>query len=69
MTSDWKSAFEFYSGLFGWTKGEAMDMGPMGTYQIVERDGQMFGAMMNRSGAVGATSLALLYLRGRYHVR
>jgi predicted enzyme related to lactoylglutathione lyase len=46
-TSTWKSAFEFYSGLFGWTKGEAMDMGGMGTYQIVERDGQMFGAMMN----------------------
>jgi len=47
LASDWKGAFEFYSGLFGWTKGEAMDMGPMGTYQIIERDGQMFGAMMN----------------------
>jgi predicted enzyme related to lactoylglutathione lyase len=46
-TSDWENAFEFYSGLFGWTKGEAMDMGGMGTYQIVERAGQMFGAMMN----------------------
>jgi predicted enzyme related to lactoylglutathione lyase len=47
LASDWKGAFEFYSGLFGWTKGETMDMGPMGTYQIIERDGEMFGAMMN----------------------
>ncbi|MGH6860863.1 MAG: VOC family protein [Phyllobacterium sp.] len=48
QSSDWESAFEFYSGLFGWTKGEAMDMGEQGKYQIIERDGQMFGAMMNR---------------------
>jgi predicted enzyme related to lactoylglutathione lyase len=49
QSTDWEKAFTFYSGLFGWTKGDAMDMGPSGTYQIIERDGQMFGAMMNRS--------------------
>jgi predicted enzyme related to lactoylglutathione lyase len=38
-----------------------MDMGPMGTYQIIERDGQMFGAMMNRSEA----SLPVMW---RYYV-
>jgi predicted enzyme related to lactoylglutathione lyase len=27
---DGESAFAFYAGLFGWTKGEAMDMGPGG---------------------------------------
>ena len=27
---DLESAFAFYSGLFGWTKGEAISMGPMG---------------------------------------
>src|SRR5260370_33231634 len=27
---DGQSAFAFYSGLFGWTKAEAMDMGAMG---------------------------------------
>ena len=27
---DGESAFAFYAGLFGWTKGEAVDMGPMG---------------------------------------
>ena len=30
---DWKSAFDFYAGQFGWKKGEAMDMGEMGAYQ------------------------------------
>jgi hypothetical protein len=46
-STDWERAFGFYSGLFGWTKGEAMDMGPMGTYQIFNVDGQMYGGMMN----------------------
>jgi predicted enzyme related to lactoylglutathione lyase len=31
---DGASAFAFYAGLFGWTKGDAMDMGPMGVYQL-----------------------------------
>src|SRR5438067_1923094 len=30
---DLDRAFAFYSGLFGWTKADAMDMGPMGVYQ------------------------------------
>jgi predicted enzyme related to lactoylglutathione lyase len=32
--ADGASAFAFYEGLFGWKKDEAMDMGPMGTYQL-----------------------------------
>ena len=28
-----KEAFDWYSGLFGWTKDQAIDMGPMGVYQ------------------------------------
>jgi predicted enzyme related to lactoylglutathione lyase len=41
---DGERAFAFYSGLFGWTKGEAMDMGPMGKYQIfTTRTGQAGG--------------------------
>ena len=34
MTSDWQKAFDFYGGQFGWMKSTAMDMGPMGTYQL-----------------------------------
>ena len=50
-TSDWEKAFAFYSGLYGWAKGEAMDMGAMGTYQIITDGGQQFGAMFNSTQA------------------
>ena len=46
MTSDPEAGFAFYCGLFGWTKGEAMDMGEMGTYQLVRRNGVDIGAVM-----------------------
>ena len=46
-TTNWEDAFDFYSGQFGWTKGDAMPMGPMGTYQIFEIDGARAGAMFN----------------------
>jgi uncharacterized protein len=45
---DSESAFAFYSGLFGWTKGEAMDMGAMGKYQIFTTKGQQSGGMMKK---------------------
>jgi uncharacterized protein len=41
-------AFAFYSKLFGWTKSEAMDMGPMGTYQLFAHAGETIGGMMNK---------------------
>ncbi len=31
---DGASIFDFYGKLFGWVKGDAMDMGPAGAYQI-----------------------------------
>jgi predicted enzyme related to lactoylglutathione lyase len=46
--SDWKNAFEFYSGQFGWTKGDALDMGPMGTYQLFAAGGDPIGGMMDK---------------------
>src|SRR5437870_3591465 len=33
-TTDWHAAWSFYERLFGWTKMQAMDMGPAGTYQM-----------------------------------
>ena len=33
-SSDWTAAFAFYEKLFGWSKRDALDMGPMGTYQL-----------------------------------
>jgi predicted enzyme related to lactoylglutathione lyase len=44
---DWESAFGFYSGLFGWTKGESVDMGPMGTYQLFAAGAEAVGGMMS----------------------
>jgi len=45
---DRESAFAFYSGLFGWTKTEAMDMGPMGVYQMFATGGEAVGGMMTK---------------------
>jgi predicted enzyme related to lactoylglutathione lyase len=45
---NWESAFAFYSGLFGWTKAEAVDMGPMGTYQLFATGGDPVGGMMTK---------------------
>jgi uncharacterized protein len=45
---DPEKSWAFYSGLFGWTKGEALDMGPMGTYQIFMTKGQQSGGMMKK---------------------
>ncbi len=46
MSKDWEKAFDFYSDLFGWEKGTAMDMGDAGTYQLVQVNGSDFGGMM-----------------------
>jgi len=46
-TTDWEKAFAYYSGLYGWAKDQAMDMGEMGTYQIIADGGAQIGAMFN----------------------
>jgi predicted enzyme related to lactoylglutathione lyase len=45
---DAAEAFDFYSGLFGWTKSQEMDMGEMGKYHIFNIGEQMIGGMMNK---------------------
>ncbi|RUM95309.1 VOC family protein [Pseudaminobacter arsenicus] len=51
MSTDPQAGFAFYSGLFGWTKGEAMDMGDMGTYQLFRHKGVDIGGMMGLGDA------------------
>ena len=51
-SEDLDKALAFYTGLFGWTLPEAMDMGPMGKYQFVAHDGVTVGAMMKKPDAV-----------------
>ncbi len=49
--AQWDRVWDFYAKLFGWQKGEAMDMGPMGTYQIIMNGGEMLGGMMTKAPA------------------
>lgn len=48
------NALAFYTGQFGWTLPDAMDMGPMGKYQFIAHDGVTVGAMMQRPEQVPA---------------
>lgn len=49
---DWEKAFDFYASQFGWTKTEAMDMGPMGTYQLFSSGPDQMGGMMTKPAEV-----------------
>lgn len=51
MSSDPRAGFSFYSELLGWTRGEAMDMGDMGTYQLFRHRDTDIGAMMSLGDA------------------
>lgn len=53
---DGPGAFAFYSGLFGWTKTEAMDMGPMGVYQLFATGDAAVGGMMTKHAEFPAPS-------------
>lgn len=50
MAGNLDSAWAFYSAQFGWVKTEAVDMGPMGTYQLFGLPGaaDSLGGMMTR---------------------
>ena len=64
MSTDPEAGFAFYSGLFGWTRGEAMDMGEMGTYQLFRRNGADIGAMMGLGEAPVPAWLAYFGVAG-----
>ncbi|MGE0744853.1 MAG: VOC family protein [Rhodospirillales bacterium] len=55
VTDGWQKAFDHYAARFGWTKAEAMDMGPMGTYQLFAAGAHPIGGMMNRPPGVPAS--------------
>jgi predicted enzyme related to lactoylglutathione lyase len=61
--ADQDAAWTFYSGLFGWVKGERHDMGEMGPYQIYSRrEGTTpIGGMFNKPE--GMPSAWVLYIR------
>ena len=45
---DGVSAFDFYAKLFHWRKGEVMDMGPAGQYQMFSAGDDAIGGMMTK---------------------
>jgi uncharacterized protein len=47
-TTNMDSAFAFYAGLFGWTKTQSFDIGPLGTYQTFATGGSRAGGMMTK---------------------
>lgn len=62
-TTDHGAAFDFYAGLFGWERGEAMDMGPGGIYQLYLRRGQPLGGMFTKPSDMPGPPAWILYLR------
>jgi predicted enzyme related to lactoylglutathione lyase len=50
FTSDLDAGFAFYKAVFGWSKAEAHDMGPMGVYQLFKVPGlpDAAGGMMKK---------------------
>lgn len=47
MSTEPAAAFAFYASLLGWSKGDAIDMGKMGTYQLFRRNDVDIGGMMD----------------------
>jgi predicted enzyme related to lactoylglutathione lyase len=54
LAANGETAFDFYSGLFGWKKGDPFDMGAMGIYQLFTIGDQPSGGMMTKPAAVPA---------------
>jgi predicted enzyme related to lactoylglutathione lyase len=48
VTSDLQKGFAFYQRLFGWSEAGAIDMGPMGLYQMFGFGGVPMGGMMRK---------------------
>jgi hypothetical protein len=61
-TSDYKAAFGFYSELFGWKPGEAMEMGEAGIYQLFGDGGEPLGGMFNKPDEMPGPPMWLYYI-------
>jgi predicted enzyme related to lactoylglutathione lyase len=48
-TSDGAKATDFYCAQFGWSRSRAVDMGPMGNYQVIDIGGRDLGGTMTDS--------------------
>lgn len=48
QTTDWRSAMDFYQGVFGWERARSMEVGDLGVYQSFGWEGETLGGMFNR---------------------
>jgi uncharacterized protein len=48
MAVDGASALPFYAGQFVWAAADAIDMGPMGTYQLFSAGAEPIGGIMTK---------------------
>jgi predicted enzyme related to lactoylglutathione lyase len=53
---DGAKAFDYYAGLFGWTRGNAVDMGECGLYQVFQYGGEDAGGVMTKLPVTPAPS-------------
>ncbi len=56
MAADMPAVWPFYAAMFDWTKGEALEMGPMGTYQLFAANDAVVGGMTTRPPGARARS-------------
>lgn len=59
--NDEKTAWDFYSQIFGWTVETIMDMGPNGSYRIFKNGGAPMGAVFTRNPKTSPVPFWLFY--------
>ncbi|MEZ4649324.1 MAG: VOC family protein [Candidatus Eisenbacteria bacterium] len=62
LSTELDSSVSFYASLFGWQKHDAMDMGPMGTYQLYGQPNRSLGGMMTKPDGIPGPSFWLYYI-------
>lgn len=62
MATDHEKALTFYGDVFGWRKGNAMDMGPAGIYQLYDNGGKALGGMFDKPAQAPGPAAWVLYI-------
>ena len=65
MAGDWEKVWPFYENLFGWKKGAALDMGPMGVYQLFSNQDGQVGGMMSKPSQMPVAAWAYYFQVGQ----
>jgi predicted enzyme related to lactoylglutathione lyase len=63
LAGSWQEAWTFYERLFGWSKTDSLDMGPMGIYQLFGIGKRSLGGMFTKPADMPAPPHWLYYFR------